>query len=130
MHVLVNGWFVNQPYTGSGQYVRNLLRQLQQVWPGGVSVVIPGNEETGRPEGFDGCRFFVAKPPLPGALGKVFFEYEAISKAADNLKPDVIHIPYFGPPLGSNVPLVVTVHDIIQLVVPGLKGGQIGRAHV
>ncbi len=127
MHLLLNGWFLGQPTTGSGQYTYHLLRWLQELWPGDISVVMPGGEDVGRPEGFDRCQFYLVSPPLGRKLGKVWFEYSAVSKAVGQLKPDVVHVPYFGPPLHCAAPLVVTLHDLIQLVVPALKGGPFVR---
>ena len=127
MHLLLNGWFLSQPTTGSGQYTHHLLRMLQELWPGDISVVIPGREDDGRPPGFDRCQFYMVSPPLGRKLGKVWFEYSAVNKAVSQLKPDVVHVPYFGPPLACEAPLVVTVHDLIQLVVPGLRGGPFVR---
>jgi glycosyltransferase involved in cell wall biosynthesis len=127
MHLLLNGYFLGRPTTGTGQYTHHLLRQLQELWDGDISVIIPGGEDAERPEGFDRCKFYLADSPLGGGLAKVWFEYSAVSKAVSQLKPDVLHIPYFGPPLGAAAPMVVTVHDLIQLVVPALKGGPLVR---
>lgn len=129
MHLAFNGYFLNQPTTGTGQYTHHLLRELQELWDGDISVVIPGNETTERPEGFERCKFLIAKPPWPGGLGKVWFEYAAVTKAAQAAGADVLHVPYFGPPMGSNIPIVVTIHDLLQLVVPELKGGPLVRLY-
>ncbi|MSQ26795.1 MAG: glycosyltransferase family 1 protein, partial [Dehalococcoidia bacterium] len=65
--------------------------------------------------------------PLKGSLGKVWFEQIAVPRAARRMKADVLHIPYFGPPRTCHVPTAVTVHDVIQLVVPRLSGGTLTR---
>jgi len=129
MHLVVNGYFLNQPTTGTGQYTYHLLRELDAWWDGDISVVIPGDEATDRPEGFDRCKFLIAKPPWRGGMGKVWFEYAAVTKAVQQANADVLHVPYFGPPMGSSVPTVVTVHDLLQLVVPALKGGPLVRLY-
>jgi len=33
MHIAFNGWFWDQPHTGSGQYLRHLLAALHQSSP-------------------------------------------------------------------------------------------------
>ncbi|MEL6270158.1 MAG: hypothetical protein AAFR22_10135, partial [Chloroflexota bacterium] len=47
MHIAINGWFWNQPDTGSGQYVRELLRALRQIDKANdYTLVIPGHKNT------------------------------------------------------------------------------------
>lgn len=44
------------------------------------------------------------------------------------LEPDVVHCPHFPTPLPSRGPLVVTLHDLIPLVVPGVMPSALKRA--
>ncbi len=39
------------------------------------------------------------------------------------------HVPHFGPPLFSTVPVVVTIHDLIPLVLPAYRGSLAVRAY-
>ena len=42
MHIAINGWFYDQVSTGSGQYLRQLLRHLPGVAPElSISLVLP-----------------------------------------------------------------------------------------
>src|SRR3990172_6382550 len=118
MRIAFNGWFWNQPYTGSGQYLRHLLAELRQIAPEHqLALIVP-----------DHMRMLDRLPPdvdvLPirtrfgGDLGKVWFEQRAFPRGVARLRADIAHVPYWGPPLRSPAPLVCTVLDVIPLVVP------------
>jgi glycosyltransferase involved in cell wall biosynthesis len=124
MRVAVNGWFWDQPNTGSGQYVRNLLPAMLDLEAElEVTLVTP------RPvsDALARVRLRVVRPRLGDHLGKVWFEQRAFAAACAGA--DLIHVPYWGPPLRAPVPLVVTVHDIIPLVLPEYRGGLLARAY-
>lgn len=84
-HLLINGSFLNQPTTGSGQYLRNLLPRLAAQWDGPITVVMPGTDLTPRPpslashlptppQGRGGMHAGDIAPPLPwgeGGSGRV-----------------------------------------------------------
>lgn len=57
-------------------------------------------------------------------LAKVWFEQIALRQASRKLKVNMIHVPYFAAPLRSAVPIVVTVHDLIPLLLPEYRGGR------
>ena len=50
-------------------------------------------------------------------------------RAARAYEADVLHVPYWAPPLRSSVPIVVTIHDIIPLVLKEYRGGPLVRAY-
>jgi glycosyltransferase involved in cell wall biosynthesis len=123
MHVAFNGWFWDQPHTGSGQYLRYLLSHLQQLVPEArFSLVVPDHMRT-----LDHLPPDVDVLPMParfsGHLGKVWFEQRSFPRAVARLKPDLAHVPYWGPPLRSPAPLICTVLDVIPLVVPEYRTG-------
>ena len=51
-------------------------------------------------------------PMRPGHLGKVLFEQRDFPAACRRVGATLAHVPYWGPPLRSPIPLVVTVHDL------------------
>ena len=57
---------------------------------------------------------------LRGAL-----ELERLARKA---KPDIVHCPHFPTPLPVRGPLVVTLHDLTPLVVPGVMPSMARRA--
>jgi len=60
-------------------------------------------------------------------VAKVWFEQIAVPRAA--AQADLLHVPYLGAPVTCPVPVVVTVHDLLQLVVPRLRGGVLNRLY-
>jgi glycosyltransferase involved in cell wall biosynthesis len=123
MHIAYNAWFWDQLYTGSGQYLRQLVKALRQLEPGlKISLVMPhwiaAPDEV--PPGVDVIPIKVTNSSL---IGKVWFEQRLYPAAAGRLGADIAHVPYWGAPLTSPAPLVVTVHDVIPLSMPVYRGG-------
>ncbi|MFQ3567718.1 MAG: glycosyltransferase family 1 protein [Aggregatilineales bacterium] len=116
MHIAINGWFWDQPNTGSGQYVGRLVTHLRRVDPAlKITLVLPGSElSLPVPEGVA----VVFARGGRGHLQKVLFEQRAFPRLAAAAGADLAHIPYWATPLTSSVPLVTTVLDIIPLILP------------
>src|SRR4051794_29672343 len=55
---------------------------------------------------------------LPVQLAKLWWEQAGIVRAGRRARIDLLHSPYWTNPLWSPWPTVVTVHDVIQLVLP------------
>ena len=122
MHIAINGWFWDQPATGSGQYLRHLLASLCQVAPElNLSLVLPPHIQS--PADLpDGVRAINAGR-WAGKPGKVYFEQRAFAQAARQLQADIAHVPYWGTPLACPVKLVTTVLDVIPLLYPVYQSG-------
>jgi len=135
-HLGLSGAFLDQPMVGSGQYVRNLLRELLKIHRGRLTVFCPTRSSyvaadellAGAGRDVEGGRIFVPSL-LGGALGKVWFELFGLPGAAGKARCDVLHVPYLGPPLGASSPVVVTVHDLIPVVVPAHRGSLLTQAY-
>ncbi len=127
MHVAMNAFFWDRPDTGSGQYLIQLVRHLLQVEPSlAITLVFPAY---GRPPADllpDSCRWQPV-PARSGHLGKVRFEQIAFPRACRQLGVDLAHVPYWGSPLRSPAPTVVTVHDLIPLLLREYRGGLLAR---
>lgn len=117
MHIAFNGWFWDQPYTGSGQYLRRLLTYLRRVAPDLVmTLVLPSHI---REPGELPVNVTVTYASAPGGnLGKVWFEQWAYPAAVRSAGADIAHVPYWGPPLSVDARLVVSVLDVIPLAMP------------
>lgn len=128
MHLALNGWFWDRPDTGSGQYVRALVAHLPAVLPDLQISLIATSRQTldDLPEG-------IAKHEAParggGHLAKVPFEQSDFPQTAARIGADVVHVPYWGSPLRCEIPVVVTVHDLIPLVLPAYRGGIMARLY-
>ncbi|PJF36358.1 MAG: glycosyltransferase family 1 protein [Candidatus Thermofonsia Clade 1 bacterium] len=134
MHIALNAWFWNQPHTGSGQYIRELVRALWQLRRDDsryaklqLSLIAPerGAALEAVPEGVRVVRVRASG----GQLGKVIFEQRTFPQVAGALKADIAHVPYWAAPLSSPVRLVVTIHDVIPLSMPIYQGGLGGRLY-
>ncbi len=130
MHIAFNGWFWDQPHTGSGQYLRHLLAALHQRAPEHrLTLVVPARMTT-----LEALPPQVDVLPMPlrfgGHPGKVWFEQRSFPRAVARLHADIAHVPYWGPPLRSPAPLVCTVLDVIPLMVPEYNAGLRNRLYI
>jgi glycosyltransferase involved in cell wall biosynthesis len=126
MHIVINGWFWNGPATGSRQYVRRLVEALAALDPElQISLVTTGREAQGLP---GSCALHPVSCSRSN-LGKVWFEQVAFPRACTRLGADVAHVPYWAPPLRSPVPIVITIHDLIPLVLRQYRGGPLQRLY-
>ena len=123
MHIALNGWFWNQPFTGSGQYLRNLLGALQRFAPAlRLSLVVPASIQQldALPPEVD---VLTIRMPRGGQIGKVWFEQRGFPQAVKRLRADIAHVPYWGPPLRSPAPLICSILDVIPLAIPQYRTG-------
>ncbi len=128
MRIALNGWFWDQPYTGSGQYLRRLVSSLRRIAPDDHLILIlpsriPSPQDV--PEGVE----VIHASGGGGNLGKVWFEQRAFPAAAGKTKADLAHVPYWGGPLSSPIPLVVSVLDVIPLALPEYASGFLPRLY-
>ena len=105
MRVGINGWFMDQPQVGSGQYVRHLWQELSKRDDLSMLSFQPA-----------GGTVTVRLHPW-GALGKVWWEQVDLPRAVRS-RVDLLHYPYFAAPWSSACPVVVTIHDLIPLLFP------------
>jgi len=128
MHVALNGWFWDNPFSGSGQYTKHLVTALRQVAPDvQLTLILP---DTGPVEGVpDGIAVIRVRLPVGGQLGKVWFEQLGYPEAVKRCSATIAHVPYWAPPLRSPARLVVTVHDIIPLSMPVYQGRLVARLY-
>ncbi|MCL4535051.1 MAG: glycosyltransferase family 4 protein [Bacteroidetes bacterium] len=118
----VNTWFLAQPTTGSGQYVRHILQAFAAQAPDEEFVLL------GPASGPLGPNQRAHVLGARGDAGKVWLEQAGVPLAAWREKVQLIHYPYFAAPLVSPVPVVVTVHDLIPLM-PDYRGPAKVRAY-
>jgi glycosyltransferase involved in cell wall biosynthesis len=122
-HVVVNGWFVDEGGTGSGQYLRHLLEALPAAstetrWTllvpeGRLPSQLPASVTTA----------VLRLPRLAAPLQKVWWEQVIMPRAASRLRADLLWTPYWAAPLLCSIPQVVTIHDLIPLLLPHYSRG-------
>jgi glycosyltransferase involved in cell wall biosynthesis len=147
MRIAINGMFWDQPTVGSGQYLRGLLDALARVAPEHEYVLLlpairqdketrgQGDRRTHDRPLSTSSRLLVYQVPTPldgrsKNLAKVWFEQVGVPLAAARLGADLLHVPYFAPPLRAPMPVVATVLDIIPLLLPEYRGGAAVRAYM
>ncbi len=123
MHVAINGWFWDQPMTGSCTYVRGLVKALRSVDKDmQLTLILP--PRITEPEAVpDGVTVHHTGGGLPGKLGKVWFEQQQFPDAVADCGADIAHVPYWGTPFRSPARLVTSVLDVIPLIYPEYAGG-------
>lgn len=122
MHIVFNGWFWDQPHTGSGQYIRRLLHALGRAAPDvQMTLVLPPHNSA--PDDLPENVSLVTTRGSGGHVGKVWFEQRTFPQMAGRVRADIAHVPYWGPPLALPVPLVTSVLDVIPLALPEYSRG-------
>jgi glycosyltransferase involved in cell wall biosynthesis len=118
MHLAVNAYFWNRPHTGSGQYTRQLVYYLNRLVSDlEITLIYPQAPGEAEPEHVPPSVCVNVVPLRPGHAGKVWFEQVVFPRACTAVGATLAHVPYWGPPLRSAVPLVVTIHDLTTLIV-------------
>ena len=129
--IAVNGWFWDSPETGSGQYVRRLVHTLSRIDSAiELRVLLPAQPaepilqaRTIAESSLAAGQLAPIVVPVPRTqLHKVWWEQAVVPRLARNAAADLLHVPYWAPPAASPVPVVVTVHDIIPLMLPAYRG--------
>ncbi len=117
MRVALNGLFLANPATGTGQYLRELVNALRTQFPHDEFIFLaPRADSTApAPVKIQPTRFAREN------FAKLEFEQFTFPRAsARNF--DLVHIPHFGSPLFPTLPTVVTIHDLIPIVLPAYRG--------
>lgn len=124
MHVAINAYFWNRPNTGSGQYTRQLVYHLNRL-VSDLTITLVYPHMAGQPPIADVPPSVRVKTVAirPGDLEKVKFEQRTFPRVCKWLEVDLAHVPYWGSPLQSPVPVVVTVHDLTTLLVREYRRG-------
>lgn len=119
MHVAINAYFWNQPFTGSGQYTRQLVLHLNRfVSDLEITLILPHLAGETEPAHIPPDVKVKTIPTRTGNAGKTLFEQVHFPRACRDIDASLAHVPYWGGPLRSPVPLIVTVHDLTTLLVP------------
>jgi len=128
MHVAINGWFWDRPDTGSGQYLRRLVDAFARHFSSlQITIITPGGDEIANPA--PSITLHQTGQSRRGNLAKLRFEQQVFPAAAARIGAELIHVPYWGSPFRSPVPIVVTIHDLIPLIFPAYRGKLTARLY-
>ncbi|TAK30219.1 MAG: glycosyltransferase family 1 protein [Chloroflexota bacterium] len=126
VRVGINGFFLSEPMTGSGQYTIALLRELRAIEGRHEFLAYdrgPLGRETGRL-----CALL--SDPHRSNPAKLMFEQVGVPLWCCRNRVDLLHVPYFAAPLFGPRPTVVTVHDLIMLALPEYRGSPFVRSYM
>ena len=135
MRVAINAWFVDQPTTGSGQYLMHLLQAYAARSVPDRFLLLVGSEQnipaslTSLGPSFEWERLRTPRDGRQRHLAKVWFEQVCVPRACRDWGATLLHVPYWAAPLRSPIPSIVTVHDLIPLLLPAYRGGLLGRLY-
>jgi glycosyltransferase involved in cell wall biosynthesis len=132
MRIAVNGWFLDQIATGSGQYLAALLEWLPRSGPEHeFHLILPARTDAAPdlPASWHPTRVTTPFDGRSRNLAKLWFEQVAFPAAARRLDADVALVPYWGAPWQQPCPVVVTIHDLIPMLLPLYRGGVLQRAY-
>jgi glycosyltransferase involved in cell wall biosynthesis len=124
MKIGVNTYFFKFPASGSGQYLLHLLQALAEVDQQNQYVLLgmhPVPEKTAPPPP---SRFPHIVTPVPAfarrnaSIENLMWEQLTAPSTARRAGVDLLHTPYFAPPLFPPTASVVTIHDVIALRLP------------
>ncbi len=128
IHLALNGWFWNRPNSGSGQYSRFLVYYLNRLVSDlTITLVCPMSE--GYPSAVPPSVAVEMVANGAGHVGKVAFEQHQFPRVCGQIGATIAHVPYWGSPLRSPVPVVVTVHDLTTELVPHYRQGVKARGY-
>ncbi|HLJ80597.1 MAG TPA: glycosyltransferase family 1 protein [Ktedonobacterales bacterium] len=126
MRVAFNAQFLQEPRTGTGRYVFNLLQSLGRVDGMTDYLVLSPHEPRAVPDTPSTFRWEVAPAGKVSRGGenieKVWWEQRTFPLAAKRGDATIMHIPHFASPMRTyGIPTIVTIHDVIGLRLPAYR---------
>jgi glycosyltransferase involved in cell wall biosynthesis len=128
VRIAINALFWAQPATGSGQYVRHLVRHLAET-EADLELLLLAPAHISLADGPGSTQAIPLRAGPDGNLAKFLVEQWACPQMAKRHRADLLHVPYFAPPRVSPLPVVVTIHDLIPMLLPDYRGGLGVRAY-
>src|ERR671936_1956017 len=137
MRIGINALFLQKPATGMGQHLLHLLEGLDSLDEKDHEYVLLAprfrRAYTVRAprlsDRFREVEVVSALARLGENVEQVWWEQVGIVLAGTREKIDLLHCPYWSNPLWSPWPTVVTIHDVIQFVLPEYAWRKISRVY-
>lgn len=129
MKIGVNALFLQTPATGSGQYLIHLLNALAEIDQQNEYILLGATSQKTQSKLSPLMRFPYQESRVPALarsnenIEKLVWEQFTGPAAARKAGVDLLHVPYFAPPLFPRTPAVVTIHDVIPLRLPLYRAG-------
>jgi glycosyltransferase involved in cell wall biosynthesis len=136
MKIGVNTLFFRHPTSGSGQYLIHLLNALAEIDTKNEYILVGPDPLAKNVQEQLNVSFTHHATGVAGPLGrnasleKMTWEQWTGPQAARKLGVDIFHVPHFAPPLVTgNIPVVVTIHDVIPLRLPLYRASAKARVY-
>lgn len=115
----LDGLFLHQPITGSGQYTLHLWHALSTAGAD-LDPVLLQPEGDGRLSSSEPSGLVIPPPRWArnAKARKLWWEQRGVVEAARRARIRLLHTPYFSSPQFSPVPRISTIHDVIPLIFP------------
>ncbi len=137
MRVGINALFLQKPATGMGQHLFHLLEGLDSLDDKDTQYVLLSPrfrraytaQAPQLSDRFREVEVVSALARLGENVEQVWWEQAGIVRAGLRERIDILHSPYWSSPLVSPWPTVVTIHDVIQFVLPQYAWRKISRLY-
>lgn len=127
MKIGISSIWLKYPSTGIGESFMHLLKALAEVDQSNEYILL-GPQSTPW-SNVAGSRFTVQTASVPAfaarkkSAERMIWEQLTGPALARKAGVDLFHIPYFAPSLISRSPTIITIHDVIQLLLPSYRVG-------
>lgn len=119
MRIAYNALFLTRPFSGTGQYTAQFLRAIVKALPDAEHIAyVPRPVDLELPEVLKVEVVPQSRSMLSPFIGYDYWERCDIGQAAQKRDVDVFHALYPTPPVKTNAPVVMTVHDMITWKLP------------
>jgi glycosyltransferase involved in cell wall biosynthesis len=137
MRVGINALFLQKPATGMGQHLFHLLEGLDSLEEKDQQYILLSPrfrraytlQTPQLSDRFREVEVVSALARLGDNVEQVWWEQVGIVRAGAREHVDLLHSPYWSNPLWAPWPTVVTVHDVIQFVLPEYAWRKISRVY-
>jgi glycosyltransferase involved in cell wall biosynthesis len=131
IRVGLDGFFLSQPATGSGQYTLHLWNQLSRPEAGVETLLLrPVSPKAGEEPSRQGVDVRVPGFARSAKAQKLWWEQYGVLQGLRRGRMDLLHIPYMSAPRINRRRTVVTIHDVIPLIYPEYGGSTAMRLYL
>ena len=131
IRVGLDGFFLSQPATGSGQYTLHLWNHLSQPEAGVETILLrPASPKAGDEPGRQVVDVRVPGFARSSKAQKLWWEQYGVLRGVHRGQPNLLHIPYMSAPRINRRRTVVTIHDVIPLIYPEYGGSATMRLYL
>jgi glycosyltransferase involved in cell wall biosynthesis len=130
VRIAMDGSFLQLPPSGTAAYIRGLYSGFDELHADLDLHLIDRDWPAPNPLGEDRLTC-TTKPMLyDRRLDRARWELYGVSRKAKEARAQLLHIPHFSAPVRPGMPLIVTIHDVIPLVLPEYRASAAMRAHL